>query len=64
MRTQHLGPDDVLVAAKLEFDSSLSFAELAAAIDSAEAELRAVYPAARLVFIEPDLYREVPSAES
>jgi divalent metal cation (Fe/Co/Zn/Cd) transporter len=64
MRTQHLGPDDVLVAAKLEFDPSLSFAELAAAIDAAEAELRAVYPAARLVFIEPDLYREVPSAES
>jgi cation diffusion facilitator family transporter len=58
MRTQHLGPDDVLVAAKLEFDSTLSFAALAAAIDGAEAQLRAAYPAARLVFIEPDLYRE------
>jgi cation diffusion facilitator family transporter len=64
MRTQHLGPDDVLVAVKLEFDPSLSFAALASAIDGAEAELRAVYPAARLIFIEPDLYREAPSAES
>jgi cation diffusion facilitator family transporter len=60
LRTQHLGPDDVLVAAKIEFDASLSFAALAAAIDTAEAELRAVYPAARLVFIEPDVYREAP----
>jgi cation diffusion facilitator family transporter len=58
MRTEHLGPDDVLVAAKVEFDSSLSFAALAAAIDAAEAEIRAAYPAARLIFIEPDLYRE------
>ena len=62
LRTQHLGPDDVLIAAKVEFDATLSFAALAAAIDAAEAGLRAVYPAARLVFIEPDLYREPPTA--
>jgi cation diffusion facilitator family transporter len=64
MRTQHLGPDDVLVAAKVEFDPALSFGELAAAIDGAEGRLRSVYPAARLVFIEPDLYRETPPAAS
>jgi cation diffusion facilitator family transporter len=64
LRTQHLGPDDVLVAAKVEFDPALSFAALVAAIDTAEASLRAVYPAARLVFIEPDLYRETPPAAS
>jgi cation diffusion facilitator family transporter len=64
LRTQHLGPDDVLVAAKVEFDPTLSFAELAAAIDTAEAALRDVYPAARLVFIEPDLYSENPPAAS
>jgi cation diffusion facilitator family transporter len=64
MRTQHLGPDDVLVAAKLEFDPTLSFAALALAIDAAEAGLRAVYPAARHVLIEPDLYRETPPAAS
>ncbi|MDQ1532530.1 MAG: hypothetical protein QOF28_291 [Actinomycetota bacterium] len=58
LRTQHLGPEDVLVAAKVEFDPSLSFTALAEAIDAAEAELRTAYPAARLVFIEPDLYRD------
>ena len=64
LRTQHLGPEDVLVAAKVEFDQSLSFAELASAIDVAEACLRAVYPPARLIFIEPDIYRETPPAAS
>jgi cation diffusion facilitator family transporter len=64
LRTQHLGPEDVLVAAKVEFDQSLSFAELASAIDGAEARLRAVYPSARLIFIEPDIYRETPPAVS
>jgi divalent metal cation (Fe/Co/Zn/Cd) transporter len=64
LRTQHLGPDDVLVAAKVEFDRSLTIAGLAAAIDGAEARLRAVYPAARLVFIEPDLYRELPAPDA
>jgi cation diffusion facilitator family transporter len=64
LRTQHLGPDDVLVAAKIEFDPSLSFAELASAINEAEAELRAAYPAAQFVFIEPDLYRGPPPREA
>ena len=58
LRTQHLGPEDVLVAAKIEFDPALSQTELVSAIDVAEAELRGVYPIARLVFIEPDLYRD------
>jgi cation diffusion facilitator family transporter len=64
MRTQHLGPDDVMVAAKIEFDPTLSIAQLAHAIDGAEARLRAAFPAARLVFIEPDLYRELPTSDS
>jgi cation diffusion facilitator family transporter len=57
LRTQHLGPDDLLVAAKIEFDKDLSIAELARAIDSAEARVRATVPTARLMFLEPDLRR-------
>lgn len=57
MRTQHLGPDELLVAAKLEFSDSLSVAELASVIDSVEAGLRARVPIARVVFIEPDIHR-------
>ena len=55
LRTQHLGPDDVLLAAKLEF-SSRSIADLAEAIDTVEARVRTSTPIARLIFFEPDLY--------
>jgi cation diffusion facilitator family transporter len=57
LRTQHLGPEDLLVAAKLEFDDDLTMPELARAIDAAEARVRAQVPAARLMFLEPDLRR-------
>ncbi len=57
LRTAHLGPDDVFVATKVEFDPALTMAELAHAIDAVEIEVRAVVPEARLIFIEPDLYR-------
>ncbi len=57
MRTQHLGPDELLVAAKMEFTADLSMPELAEAINGAEQALRTAVPTARLVFIEPDIYR-------
>src|SRR5262249_30284528 len=41
MRTEHLGPDELLVAAKVEFTPELSLAQLAAAINAAEARARA-----------------------
>ncbi len=57
LRTEHLGPDQLLVAAKLDFEPSLTVEQLAGAIDAAERELREVVPAAHFVFIEPDVYR-------
>jgi cation diffusion facilitator family transporter len=57
LKTEHLGPDELLVAAKLEFESDLSVPELADAIDGAEAALRDAVPIARVVYIEPDVYR-------
>jgi cation diffusion facilitator family transporter len=62
LRTEHLGPDDLLVAAKLEFDGDLSVEQLAAAIDEAERELREAVPIAHLVYIEPDVYRPATPA--
>jgi cation diffusion facilitator family transporter len=56
LRTLHLGPEDVLVAMKLEFRAR-EVEELASAIDIVEARVRASVPAARLMFVEPDLYR-------
>ena len=58
LRTMHLGPDDVLVAAKLEFDHELDNAGLAKAIDEAERSLRAAVPIATTVYIEPDIRRQ------
>ena len=61
LRTMHLGPDRLLVAAKLEFDASISVPELARAIDGAEAKLRAAVPLATTIYIEPDVRRSAPA---
>jgi cation diffusion facilitator family transporter len=57
MRTEHLGPDELLVAAKLEFDLDLTMPELARAIDDVEARVRSVVPSAHLMYLEPDVHR-------
>jgi cation diffusion facilitator family transporter len=57
MRTQHLGPDELLVAAKLELDRDLTVPELAAAIDAVEASVRVAVPEARVIYLEPDVAR-------
>ena len=57
IRTQYLGPDELLVAAKIGLSPSLSVADVAAEIDAAEARVRAQVPAARLIYLEPDLER-------
>ena len=58
MRTMHLGPDDLLVAVKIDFDHTLSMEQLAKAIDAAEAALRAAVPKATTIYIEPDIRRQ------
>ena len=58
-RSMHLGPDDLLVAVKVEFDHHLSVAELAKAIDDTESAMRAAAPAAKTIYIEPDIRRQI-----
>lgn len=58
LRTMHLGPDDVLVTAKVGGRADESLAELAARTNAAETLIRASVPAARLIFIEPDIRHE------
>jgi len=55
LRTMHLGPEELLVAAKIEVDARETAAQIADAIDEAEARVRAAVPIARLVYLEPDL---------
>ncbi len=58
LRTQHFGPEQLLVGAKLAYDSGLSFPELADAINETERRVREAVPIARPMYIEPDLVRE------
>ena len=57
LRTVHLGPEDLLVAAKVGFEPELTLETVADLVNAIERELRARVPMARLVFIEPDVYR-------
>lgn len=57
LRTVHLGPEDLLVAAKLEFNAALDAPQLCARIDDAERAVRSTVPMVRLMFIEPDVFR-------
>jgi cation diffusion facilitator family transporter len=58
LRTMHLGPDDLLLAAKVDFDHSLTVQQLAHAIDQAEIALRAAVPKTTTIYIEPDIRRQ------
>jgi cation diffusion facilitator family transporter len=57
LRTLHLGPDEVLVAAKIAVTHNDSAAMVAQAIDDAEALVRAAVPTATRIYLEPDLRR-------
>ena len=57
LRTLHLGPDELLVAAKIAMAPGLALPAVARAIDDAEARVRAVEPLARVMYLEPDLDR-------
>ncbi|WP_426998868.1 cation diffusion facilitator family transporter [Pseudarthrobacter sp. N5] len=58
LKTLHLGPEELLVAAKITVGAADSGREIATAIDDAEARIRAVVPIARVIYLEPDVQRE------
>jgi cation diffusion facilitator family transporter len=62
VKTQHLGPDELLVAAKVRLDPSLSFNEVVATIDAAERTVRETVPAATVMYIEPDIEPDIEAA--
>ena len=57
LRTQHIGPEELLIGAKLEFTPTLTTPELAAAIDIAETAIRDSVPMAGRIYLEPDVWR-------
>ncbi|MGW2414124.1 cation diffusion facilitator family transporter [Streptomyces tubercidicus] len=62
MRTLHLGPDELLVAAKIAVQHDDTATEIARAINAAESRIREAVPIARVIYLEPDIYDETAAA--
>lgn len=62
LKTQHLGPEELLVAAKVELDGALDFREVVRVLDEAERRVREQVPIARVMYLEPDVAGEVASS--
>ncbi len=57
MKTLYLGPDELMVAAKIGVASDSKGSEIAVTIDRAESLVRDAVPAARVIYLEPDIKR-------
>ena len=57
IKTLYLGPDELLVAAKIAVADGRGLPEVAAAIDAVESRIRSAVPVARVIYLEPDLDR-------
>lgn len=57
LRTEHIGPESILVAAKVQFLDRFTMRELADVVDELEADIRRAVPEATRIFIEPDVVR-------
>ncbi|MFG2197055.1 cation diffusion facilitator family transporter [Streptomyces sp. NPDC048639] len=62
MRTQHLGPDEILVGAKIAVRPEFTARQVAEAINAAEGRIRTAVPSARVIYLEPDIYDEAVAA--
>lgn len=59
LRTLHVGPDDLLVAAKIAIGGTDTARDIARGIDAAERAIRSAVPEATYIFLEPDLDRDL-----
>ena len=68
LKTLYLGPDELLVAAKLGFFQDRPLAAVTADINDIENRIRDAVPAARVIYLEPDIFRPAnennPSTEA
>lgn len=64
LRTVHISPDSVLVAAKVAVRETDSVAQLTAGIDTAERRVRAAVPSATTIYLEPDIYRPLEADQT
>ena len=64
MKTLHLGPEELLVAAKIAVQPSELASDVARHINETEARIREAVPMARVIYLEPDIYRPQAGAAS
>lgn len=57
LKTMHLGPEELLVAAKISVGAADTGQAIAKAIDDAELRIRTAVPIARVIYLEPDVVR-------
>jgi divalent metal cation (Fe/Co/Zn/Cd) transporter len=57
LKTMHLGPEELLVAAKISVGAADTGQAIATAIDAAELRIRTAVPIARVIYLEPDVER-------
>ena len=62
MRTLHLGPEELLVAAKIAVQHDDTAVEVANAINAAENRIREAVPIARVIYLEPDIFNAEAAA--
>jgi cation diffusion facilitator family transporter len=58
LKTLHVAPEELLVAAKIAVEPMATAQDVAATIDAAERAMRAAEPMATQVFLEPDIHRD------
>lgn len=67
LKTLHLGPEELLVAAKISVPAGATGADIATSIDAAEKRVRTAVPIATMIYLEPDILRtgrSIPDAQS
>jgi cation diffusion facilitator family transporter len=68
MKTLFVGPEELLVAAKVGFIAASKLSDVASEIDAIEQRIRTAVPVARVIYIEPDVVRvsvkNAPSTET
>jgi len=65
LRTEHIGPDELLVGAKIELIDGLDISEVVEIVDNVETAVRRAVPSARIMYLEPDVFRtRVPEDET
>jgi len=63
LKTLYIGPEELMVGAKVAVSGRTSLAELAPEIDAVERDIREAVPAARIIYLEPDIWRPDPGRD-